>query len=85
MLSHVKVAEGCRLRSFMQTGTDNQHSGVAICQPGSVSLVRDLQHVLFLAVSTIKVDKLQALPGIPALNTCLPLLEGLRQTLQFPC
>lgn len=49
------------LRPLKQIGTSNPHSGVATCQPGSVS---PLQHVLFLAYSANKMDKLQALPGV---------------------
>jgi len=54
----------CQLRSLKQIGTSDPNSGVATCQPGNVSLVRNLQHLLFLAVDTNKLDKLQALPGV---------------------
>ncbi len=80
----------CQLNFLKHIGTSDPNPGVAACQPGNVSLVRNLQHVLFLAVNTNKFDKLQALPGVlpaaakPALHTCLPVREGLRQTLQLP-
>ncbi len=54
----------CQLRSLKQIGTSDPNSGVATCQPGNVSLVRNLQHVPFLAVNTNKLDKLQALAGV---------------------
>ncbi len=59
----------CQLRSLKQIGTSDPNSGVATCQPGNVSLVRNLQHVLFLAVNANKLDKLQALAGVLS-NAC---------------
>ncbi len=53
----------CQLRSFKQIGTSDPHSEVAICQPGSVSLVRCSTYYFWLLNQT-KWDKLQALPGV---------------------